>query len=173
MSNVVASPAATGPLGAHFESKVAAFYLLAMLLDAEPRGLPGTRINKIQFQGAGDGFPLDDVIVHATSFTGDVALLEIQVKHKITFSPGDAVFEKIVGQITETLKAGNLVGASPHAVAIATAQGSRQIDGAYHPTPVAQNANGGCIPTSHPALLTSFEPESRCRTERERDDRMS
>jgi|SRR5208337_2051010 len=103
MTNVAASPAATGPGGAHFEAKVGAFYLLAMLLNAEPRGLPGTRVEKIQFQGAGDGFPLDDVIVHARSLDGDAALLEVQAKHKITFSPGDAVFEKVAGQIAEAL----------------------------------------------------------------------
>ena len=38
MTNVVASPAATAPGGAHFEAKVGAFYLLAKLLNAEPRG---------------------------------------------------------------------------------------------------------------------------------------
>ena len=73
MTNPATSPAATGPSGAHFEAKVGSFYLLAMLLDAEPRGLPGARIDRIQFQGAGDGFPLDDVIVHATSTAGDAA----------------------------------------------------------------------------------------------------
>jgi hypothetical protein len=52
-----ASPTATGPSGAHFEAKVGAYYLLALLLDAEPRGLPGARIQRIQLQGAGDGFP--------------------------------------------------------------------------------------------------------------------
>ena len=131
MTNVIASPAATGPGGAHFEAKVGAFYLLAMLLDAEPRGLPGARIEKIQFQGAGDGFPLDDVIVHATSFVGDAAVLEIQAKHKITFSPSDPVFEKVAGQIAEAFKAGKLDSTDVYELGIATAQNSRKIDGAY------------------------------------------
>jgi hypothetical protein len=102
-----------------------------MLLDAEPRGLPGARIDRIQFQGAGDGFPLDDVIVHATSIVGDAAVLEIQAKHRITFSPGDTVFQKVAGQIIDALKTGKLDGPGPYAVGIATAQGSRQIDGPY------------------------------------------
>ena len=131
MTNSATSPAATGPAGAHFEAKVGAFYLLAMHLDAEPRGLPGARIDRIQFQGAGDGFPLDDVIVHATSIAGDAAVLEIQAKHKISFSPGDTAFQKVAGQIIDALKAGKLDGPSVYAVCIATAQGSRQIDGAY------------------------------------------
>jgi hypothetical protein len=78
-----------------------------MLLDAEPRGLPGARIDRIQFQGAGDGFPLDDVVVHAASIAGDAAVLEIQAKHRITFSPGDTVFQKVAGQIIDALKAGD------------------------------------------------------------------
>jgi len=131
MANSSTSPAAAGPGGAHFEARVGAFYLLAMLLDAEPRGLPGASIGRIKFQGAGDGFPLDDVIVHATSIAGDAAVLEIQAKHKIAFSPGDTVFQKVAGQIVDALKAGKLDGPSPYAVGIATAQGSRQIDGAY------------------------------------------
>jgi len=40
LSKQAASPAATGPGGAHFEAKAGAHYLLALLLDAEPRGLP-------------------------------------------------------------------------------------------------------------------------------------
>jgi hypothetical protein len=127
-----ASPAATGPSGAHFEAKVGAFYLLALLLDAEPRGLPGARIQRIQLQGAGDGFPLDDVIVHATmTSTGAPATAEIQAKRKITFSPTDTVFRDVVEQIVETIDAGNLEDPNPHPLAIATAQSSRQIDGAY------------------------------------------
>jgi hypothetical protein len=61
--------------------------------------VPGPRHNRqcpylaFQFQGAGDGFPLDDVIVHAISIAGDAVVLEIQAKHKITFSPGDTVFQ--------------------------------------------------------------------------------
>src|ERR1700675_1921223 len=101
MPTRAASPAATGPGGAHFEAKVGAFYLLAMLLDAEPRGLPGARIDKIQFQGAGDGFALDDVILHATSIAGAASVLEIQAKHKIAFSPGDTVFQKVARQIID------------------------------------------------------------------------
>ena len=131
MAKQVASPAATGPGGEHFEAKVGAFYLLAMLLDAEPRGLPGAHIERIQLQGAGDGFPLDDVIVHAITSGGAAAELEIQAKRKIAFSPTDDVFRGAVEQIAEVLRAGRLSDSDPHAVAIATAQSSRQIDGPY------------------------------------------
>lgn len=109
-----------------------AYYLLALLLDAEPRGLPGARIHRIQLQGAGDGFPLDDVIVHATMPAGASATAEIQAKRKITFSPADTVFRDVVEQIVEAVKAGKLEDPNPHPLAIATVQSSRQIDGAYH-----------------------------------------
>ncbi len=94
MTKQAASPAATGPGGAHFEAKVGAYYLLALLLDAEPRGLPSVRIHRIQLQGAGDGFPLDDVIVHARMPAGAPATAEIQAKRKITFSPADRTGSK-------------------------------------------------------------------------------
>ncbi len=149
MTIVAVSPAATGPGGAHFEAKVGAFYILAMLLDAEPRGLPGARIEKVQFQGAGDGFPLDDVIVHARSFVGDAAVLEIQAKHKITFSPSDAVFEKVAGQITEALKAGKLDSTDFYGLGIATAQSSRKIDGAYQEVLFAAEALRAQLAAEH------------------------
>jgi hypothetical protein len=130
MTKQAASPAATGS-GSHFEAKVGAFYLLAMLLDAEPRGLPGARIDRIQLQGAEDGFPLDDVIVHATMPARTPAVAEIQVKRKITFSSADTVFRDVAEQIVEAIKAGKLEDPNPQPLAIATAQSSRQIDGAY------------------------------------------
>ena len=81
------STAASGPAGAHFEGQVAAFYMLAMLCGAPPRGLPGTTIDRIALQQANTGRPLDDVIVHAVYGSGRPAVLEIQVKRAITFTP--------------------------------------------------------------------------------------
>lgn len=126
MTRQATSPAVTGSSGSHFEAKVGGFYLLALLLDAEPRGLPGTQIERIQLQGAGDGFPLDDVIVHATTPSGARAIAEIQAKRKITFSPADTVFRDVAEQIADAVKAGKLADPNPYAMAIATAQNSRQ-----------------------------------------------
>src|SRR5438067_2335134 len=53
------SPSSTGPSGSHFEGQVGASYLLSMLVGAEPRGRPGTTINKIALQRA----PEDDEAV--------------------------------------------------------------------------------------------------------------
>ena len=59
------NPAASGPAGGHFEGQVGASYLLSMLVGAEARGLPGAIIDRVAFQRAAEGHPLDDVIVYA------------------------------------------------------------------------------------------------------------
>jgi hypothetical protein len=64
------SPAATGPGGAHFEGQVGAHYLLSMLVGAEPRGLPGRKIERVDFQRAGEEMPLDDIVVSARDLAG-------------------------------------------------------------------------------------------------------
>ena len=124
------STAASGPAGAHFEGQVAAFYLLAMLSGAPPRGLPGTTIDRIALQQANTGRPLDDVIVHAVDGSGRPAVLEIQVKRTISFSPTDAVFRKVVSQIAATARRADF-WPTQYGMAIATARGSRKIDGPY------------------------------------------
>src|ERR1700678_1207024 len=95
------SPAASGPAGSHFEGQVGASYLLSMLAGAEPRGLPGMIIDRVALQRAGEGYPLDDVILYAHDVSGCAAPLEVQVKRDITFAPKDTVFQKVVGQIAK------------------------------------------------------------------------
>jgi hypothetical protein len=124
------STAASGPAGAHFEGQIAAFYLLAMLCGAPPRGLPGTTIDRVALQQANTGRPLDDVIVHAIDGSGRPAVLEIQVKRTISFSPADAVFRKVVGQIAVAMRRPDF-WSTQYGLAIATARGSRKIDGPY------------------------------------------
>lgn len=125
------SPASTGPAGARFEGQVGAHYLLTMLAHAEPRGLPGTTIDRVEFQRGDDGFPLDDVIVHAhEKTTGNAATLQIQVKRSIQFAPGDAVFKKVAGQVAKAIADPNF-WTGRNELAIATAGTSRKIDGPY------------------------------------------
>jgi GNAT superfamily N-acetyltransferase len=81
----VASPNATGNAGAGFEAKVGAFYLLALLTSGEPRGLTNAVARSIQFQGAVDDRPFDDVIVSALNTDGLSAILEVQAKRTIDF----------------------------------------------------------------------------------------
>lgn len=125
------STLASGPAGTHFEGQIGAFYLLAMLSGAPPRGLPGTTIEKIALQQANAGRPLDDVIVHAhDNASGKSAVLEIQVKRSITFAAADPIFRKVVGQIVQASQRRDFQ-TQRYELAIATTKGSRKIDGAY------------------------------------------
>lgn len=124
------SPASSGPSGSHFEGQVGAHYLLSMLTGTEPRGLPGTMIDRIELQRAAEGRALDDVIVHAHDTRGAPAVLEIQVKLSITFTPSDPVFRAVVGQIVKASHRPDF-WTIRYELAIATARTSRKIDGAY------------------------------------------
>ena len=124
------SPASSGPAGSQFEGQVGAHYLLSLLAGTEPRGLPGTSIDTVQFQRAAEGHPLDDVIVHAHDESGHNAVLEIQVKRSITFSPSDAVFRGVVSQIADAARRPDFE-TTRYQLAIATARNSWKINGAY------------------------------------------
>ena len=100
-----------------------------MLAGAEPRGLPGTTIDLVQFQRA-QGGPLDDVIVFARDARGVAGVLEIQVKRAISFTPGDAVFRAVVEQIVEASRRTDF-WSSRYELGIATARTTRKVDGAY------------------------------------------
>jgi hypothetical protein len=92
--------------------------------------MPGTIIDSVELQRAGEGFPLDDVIVKAHDASGLPTTLEIQVKRSITFAPSDDVFMSVVAQIVEAARKPGF-WESKHEVAVATARTSRKIDGAY------------------------------------------
>jgi hypothetical protein len=124
------SPASSGPAGSYFEGQVGAQYLLSLLTGAEPRGMPGTTPDHIAFQRADEGRPLDDIVVHAHDTRGEPAVLEIQVKRSISFSPTDPVFHAVVGQIADASRRADFMS-SRYELAIATARTSRKIDGAY------------------------------------------
>ena len=124
------SPASSGPAGSHFEAQVGATYLLALLTGGEPRGLPGMVIDRIELQRASEGRPLDDVIVHAHDASGVTAVLEIQVKREIAFSPADEVFRDVVGQIAVAARRPDF-STSRYELAVATAKTSAKISGPY------------------------------------------
>jgi hypothetical protein len=130
MTAIVSSPASSGPAGSQFEAQVGAYYLLSLLTGSEPRGLPGTIIDSVEFQRAAEGRPLDDIIIHAHDARGTLAVLEIQVKRSITFAPSDPVFRKVVGQIVEASRLSDFQ-TSRYELAIAIARTSRKIDGSY------------------------------------------
>lgn len=64
------SPTSTGSAGSHFEAQVGRLLPPALLTGGEPRGLPGTSIDRVELQRAAEGRPLDDVIVHAHDVGG-------------------------------------------------------------------------------------------------------
>lgn len=130
MATSASSPASSGPAGSHFEAQVGAAYLLALLTCSEPRGLPGTAIDSIQFQRAAEGRALDDIVVRAHDPRGAPAVLEVQVKRTISFAPGDEVFRGVVVQIAKASQHPDFL-TSKYELAIATARTSRKIDGAY------------------------------------------
>src|SRR4051794_21519296 len=98
--STAASPSASGPAGALFEGQVGAHYLLTMLAESDPRGLPGVLVERIELQRAGQGHPLDDVIVRGVTRAGEPAVLEVQVKRTITFAPAEAVFKDVIKQLS-------------------------------------------------------------------------
>jgi hypothetical protein len=78
-SEMGSSPASRGGAGVYIEGELGAFYLLTMLAGTEPRGLPGTRLTRVRFQGVDHGYALDDLILEGVGGSGE-ALLEIQSK---------------------------------------------------------------------------------------------
>lgn len=87
-------------------------------------------IDHVELQRAAEGFPLDDVIVHAHDLSGNAGILEIQVKRSINFAPSDDVFKSVVAQVAKAARKPDFWGAK-HELAVATARTSRKIDGAY------------------------------------------
>jgi hypothetical protein len=126
----VSSPASSGPAGPHFEGQVGAYYLLALLAGSEVRGLPGCTVDRVRLQGAPEGHALDDVIVQAHDGSGKIALLEIQVKRSIDFTPSDEVFAAVMEQVARAVLVPDFLNSRTE-LAVATSQHSRQIDGAY------------------------------------------
>ena len=123
------SPTATGPAGSLFEGQVGAHCLLA-LLSGEPRGLPGVMVDRVEFQRAPEGRPLDDIIVHGHDSIGAAVTLEIQVKREITFAPKDGVFKDVGGQIAKAIQRDDF-WTMRYELAIATAKTSLKIAGSY------------------------------------------
>lgn len=122
------SPASRGGAGPYIEGELGAFYLLSMLANIPAHGLPNAQIAKVRFQGTDLGYKLDDLIIHGVGPSGD-ALLEIQSKRDIKFTPGDAVYKDVAAQIAKSQS--TEIAADRHFLAIATQRTSRKISGAY------------------------------------------
>ncbi len=122
------SPASRGGAGVYIEGELGAFYLLAMLAGTEARGMPGVRISRVRFQGVDQGYTMDDLILEGTSPAGN-ALLEIQSKRDITFSPKDGTFAEVATQVARSPV--REVPEERHLLAVATQRQSKSISGPY------------------------------------------
>ncbi|MBX8542937.1 hypothetical protein K5D51_24935 [Pseudomonas cichorii] len=122
------SPASRGPAGAYIEGELGALYLLALLTGNRAPGMPEAKVVSIRFQGTEHGFKLDDLIASGAGPAG-AAILEIQSKRDIAFSPGDSVYKDVASQIARSVVGS--VPADRHLLGIATQRTSRKISGAY------------------------------------------
>lgn len=122
------SPASRGAAGAYIEGELGAIYLLALLTSNRAPGLPDACVTSVRFQGVEHGFKLDDLIVKGIGGRGE-ALLEIQSKRDIQFSPRDRVYKDVAHQIASSTIGD--VPAERHLFGIATQRTSRKISGAY------------------------------------------
>jgi hypothetical protein len=100
------SPRAGGPAGPQFEAKLATHYALGLLAQTEAFGLPGAIIDRLEFQRSGQGHPLDDIIVKATTRWGEQRCLEVQAKRSMAFTKADSNFAAVVAAIVESRKTG-------------------------------------------------------------------
>jgi hypothetical protein len=87
-------------------------------------------IERVELQRAGEGYPLDDVIIHSATRSGEAAVLEVQVKRTITFSPSDTVFKSVVEQLAQAFQKLDLTD-QRHQFAVATERTSFKITGPY------------------------------------------
>lgn len=122
------SPASRGGAGVYIEGELGGFYLLAMLAGTEPRGLPGVKLARVRFQGVDQGYALDDLILEGAGTDGD-AMLEVQSKRDVSFSPKDAAFAEVVAQVARTKR--RSVPDERHLFAVATQRQSKAISGPY------------------------------------------
>lgn len=120
------SPVGRGGAGTYIEGELGAYYLLQMLAGSEARGLPHARIERLQLQGENEGYALDDLIVHGVSDRG-TAILEIQSKRTIHFSPKDPIFKSACEQIVRSNPAQKPT--DRHLLSVATQRTSYSISG--------------------------------------------
>jgi hypothetical protein len=82
----MANPYSTGGGGTHFEARVVASCLAAVLCEASIRGLPGDLAIEVRTQRAAFGDPLDDVIVEGLRNDGSRTQLQLQIKNDLAFT---------------------------------------------------------------------------------------
>ncbi|TSD87573.1 ATP-binding protein [Mycobacterium sp. KBS0706] len=121
------SPYSSGGGGTHFEARVAATYLAAILSEAPARGLPAPLAIEVQTQRAAQDEPLDDIIIVGQLVDGTKTRLSLQVKSDIRFTTNDAEWIAVVQAAWDTVSKPTF-DAAHHRVGVAIANYSAKID---------------------------------------------
>jgi hypothetical protein len=99
--DTVSSPFATGG-GTHFEARVAASCIAAVLCEAPVRGLPGEFATSVLTQRAAFDAPLDDLIVRGVRQDGRETRLDLQIKNKLSFTEKDEEWAEVLQRAWDT-----------------------------------------------------------------------
>ena len=83
------NPFSTGGGGGRFELQVAVYYLVRLMRQEMPRGMPDALIKEVGLQQRNRDCPVDDIVLYCETATGLKKRLFLQAKHSITFSKND------------------------------------------------------------------------------------
>src|SRR4051794_37399552 len=102
---MTASTLLTGGAGFEFEDKVAATYLVALLMEGGVWGLGQFTATQVALQRAASGAPLDDVIVDGADMNGDTGRLHLQAKSTLHIGSGETNtdFHDVLSKAWKTL----------------------------------------------------------------------
>jgi len=89
----LSSPVSTSGEGGHFESRVQASYLLALLSGEAPRFLAHSQVTELRFQGRIHGFNTDDLICTVERDDGSTFKVAMQVKLTLKARVSDTPFK--------------------------------------------------------------------------------
>ena len=95
------SPFSTGGGGVHFELLVAVHYLIALLRQEVPRGVPDGMVQEVRLQQRNQDCPVDDIVVACRS-SAATSSLYLQVKHDITFGKNQPFAEVLEASMAAT-----------------------------------------------------------------------
>lgn len=126
----MASPDSTGGGGTHFESRVVAYYLTAILAECPARALPGIYAREVTTQRASFGEPLDDIVVMGRAHDGRTTKLSLQAKSSLTFTKNDAQWVAVLTQAWATFTASGF-DADLHRMGVASSSYSARADKYY------------------------------------------
>jgi hypothetical protein len=96
------SPYSSGGGGTHFEARVVASCLVAVISESPVRGQLGEYATEVKTQRAAFGDPLDDVIVIGTQADGRITKLDLQITTQLSFTENDEKWIEIIQKAWDT-----------------------------------------------------------------------